>query len=210
MAHHANRTALHRSVTPRAARSAVHSSSAPWPNAVIGNIGVVLIVISGLPATGKTTLAQLLARRVGAAHLSVDTVEEALLGAGLKPSWTTAVAAYEAVRAAAEQNLALGFTVVVDAVNDSDAARRTWREAAMNTGRDLRFVLLHPPEPAEHRRRLRARARGLRHVREPTWPEVIERARLYEEWPDEPIELSASEPAERLVERLAQSLDLET
>lgn len=169
---------------------------------------VVLIVISGLPATGKTTLSGLLARRIGAAHLSVDTVEEALLGAGLEPGWTTGIAAYEAVRATAEQVLALGFTVVVDAVNGSDAARQTWRTAAMSTGSDLHFVLLHPPAPSEHQRRLRVRTRGLRHVPEPTWQEVIERAQGYASWPGEPIELSATEPAEQLVERVARSLDL--
>jgi predicted kinase len=199
-----------RSVSEQLPKPCCYRSASVSTGSAIGNIGVVLIVISGLPGTGKTTLAELVARRLGAAHLSVDTMEDALLGAGLEPGWSTGVAAYEAVRAAAEQNLSLGFTVVVDAVNDSDAARRTWREAAVHTGRDLRFVLLHPPAPPEHRRRLRARARGFRNVREPTWQEVIERAERYEGWPDEPIEMSASEPAERLVERLAQSLDLGT
>lgn len=90
----------------------------------------VLIVISGLPGVGKTTLAAALARQARAVHLSVDAAEEALLGAGLEPGWTTGVAAYEAVRAAAEQNLTLGLIVVVDAVNDSEAARQTWRTAA--------------------------------------------------------------------------------
>jgi predicted kinase len=92
----------------------------------VGKLGVVLIVISGLPATGDDDCSTP-ARRFGAAHLSVDTVEEALLGAGL------------------EQNLSLGLNVVVDAVNDSNPARRTWRETAVNTGRDPRFV--PPPCP---------------------------------------------------------------
>src|SRR5688572_16073348 len=105
----------------------------------------VLIVISGLPGVGKTTLAAALARRLGASHLSVDTAENALLGAGFEPGWATGVAAYEVVRAAAEQNLRLGHTVVVDAVNDSDAARQTWRNAAAATESALRFVVLLPP-----------------------------------------------------------------
>ncbi|MDQ1699643.1 MAG: hypothetical protein QOG34_1506, partial [Frankiaceae bacterium] len=63
-------------------------------------------------------------------HLSIDAVEDALLGAGLARDQTTGIAAYEAVRAAAEQNLLLGRLVIVDAVNDTTAARRTWTNAA--------------------------------------------------------------------------------
>ncbi len=168
----------------------------------------MLIVISGLPATGKTTLAAALARRIEATHLSVDTVEDALLGAGLEQGWTTGVAAYEAVRVAAEQNLELGATVVVDAVNDSDAARQTWRDAAKTTGAAVFFVLLRPPPPADHQARLRARARTLRLVHEPTWEDVVERAQTYEEWAGDPIELSATEPVEALVDQLHQVLKL--
>ena len=80
----------------------------------------MLVVISGLPGTGKSAVATEVAREVGGVHLSIDTVEDALLGAGFPHSWTTGVAAYEAVRSAAEQNLDLGRIVVVDAVNDSD------------------------------------------------------------------------------------------
>ena len=166
----------------------------------------VLIVISGLPGVGKTTLAAALARQIRACHLSVDTVEDALLGAGLQPGWTTGVAAYEAVRAAAEQNLRLGHTVVVDAVNDSEAARQTWRNAATATRSVLRFVLLRPPPSTEHRRRLSLRVRTLSHVQNPTWEQVIQRAGTYEEWSDSTIELSADEPVHSLLERLEQSL----
>lgn len=168
----------------------------------------VLIVISDLPATGKTTLADALARRASAVHLSVDNVEDALLGAGAAPGWSTGVAAYEAVAAMARQNLALGLDVVVDAVNDSDAARQTWRDAAREAGVVVRFVILLPPERPEHQRRLRDRRRDLAHVGEPTWAQVVARAEAYEPWPDEPIELSASEPVERLVAALARLIPL--
>ncbi|MER6141898.1 AAA family ATPase [Streptomyces sparsogenes] len=39
----------------------------------------MLIVIGGLPGTGKTTLARLLAARIGAVHLRVDTIEQAIV-----------------------------------------------------------------------------------------------------------------------------------
>lgn len=167
----------------------------------------MLIVISGLPGVGKTTLAAALARRIGASHLSVDSVEDALLGAGFAPGWATGVAAYEAVRAAAEQNLLLGHSVVVDAVNDSDAARQTWRDATTVARTVLRFVVLLPPPSTEHQRRLSLRERTLSHVQNPTWEQVIERARKFEEWSDPTIELSAGEPVHSLLERLEHTLE---
>jgi predicted kinase len=144
----------------------------------------VLIVISGLPGTGKSAVAAELAARLGAVHLSIDPVEDALLGAGLPRSWETGVAAYEAARVMAEQNLALGASVVVDAVNDSEPARETWRMAAARTRAELAFVLLALDDEPEHRRRLESRRRDLAHVPEPTWDEVTARAAAYAPWPD--------------------------
>lgn len=42
----------------------------------------MLIVIGGLPGTGKTTLARLLASRIGAVHLRIDTIEQACVHSG--------------------------------------------------------------------------------------------------------------------------------
>jgi predicted kinase len=151
----------------------------------------MLVVISGLPGTGKTAVATEIAREIDGVHLSIDTVEDALLGAGLPHSWTTGVAAYEAVRASAEQNLRLGRLVVVDAVNDSEAARDTWRRASATTGVPLMFFLLSLNDEAEHRRRLEGRRRNLTNVREPSWDDVRSRGATFEPWVDEPLRVSA-------------------
>ena len=89
----------------------------------------VLVVVSGLPGTGKSALADALAAHLGVVHLSIDVAEEAMLAVGLAPNWTTGVAAYEAAGALASLNLGLGSVVVVDAVSDSEDARSTWRSA---------------------------------------------------------------------------------
>lgn len=158
----------------------------------------MLVVISGLPGTGKTAVAAEVAREAGAVHLSIDTVEDALLGAGLPRSWTTGVAAYEAVRAAAEQNLDLGRIVVVDAVNDSEPARDTWRRAAATTGAPLMFVLLTLDDEVEHRRRLEGRSRNLPNVLEPNWEDVRRRRASFEPWIDVHLRVSASESTQQI------------
>jgi len=38
----------------------------------------VLVALAGLPVTGKTSIARELARRRGAMHLRIDTIEQAL------------------------------------------------------------------------------------------------------------------------------------
>jgi predicted kinase len=136
-----------------------------------------LIVVSGLPGTGKTTVGEAVARRTRAVWLSVDDIEDALLGVGLPSDWTTGVAAYEAVAAAASKNLSLGHVVIVDAVNDSEPARDTWRRAADAASAPVVFVLLTPPPERQHRARLEERTRHLAHQSEPSWEHVRALAR---------------------------------
>src|SRR5207244_382639 len=90
----------------------------------------------GLPATGKTALATALARELGAVLLSVDPVDSALLQTGVRETGHPGLAAYAVVGAMAEQNLALGTTVVVDAVNAVGEAKTFWIELARR--RDVR------------------------------------------------------------------------
>jgi predicted kinase len=144
----------------------------------------VLVVISGVPGVGKSAVAAELADRLSAVHLSIDPVEDAMLGAGLPSGWQTGVAAYEVTRAAAELNLARGRVVVVDAVNDSEPARATWRTAADRTQVPVVFVLLTCSDEGEHRRRLEGRVRGFGRLAEPTWPQVAERLASYQPWED--------------------------
>ena len=160
----------------------------------------MLIALSGLSGPGKSSVGEAVARRCGAVWLPVDEVEDALLGAGLPYDPSTGVAAYEAVAAAAAENLRLGHVVIVDAVNDSEAARDTWRRAAETASARVVFVLLTPPPEREHRRRLGGRVRRLSHQSEPTWEGVQARARTYEAWPDPPISVDSGRPFDAVVD----------
>ncbi|MGY5317926.1 AAA family ATPase [Neomicrococcus lactis] len=167
-----------------------------------------LVVIAGLPGVGKTSVAAFLATLVDAVHLSIDAVEESLLASGFARGWQTGVAAYEAGRAMAELNLHLGRVVVVDAVNDSEEARETWRRAAVATGASLEFVHLILADVSDHQRRLEGRDRGFAHVTEPLWSDVQRRRHEYAPWTDPVLEIdtsnhSADQVAALVGERLA-------
>jgi hypothetical protein len=84
----------------------------------------LLVVFSGLPGTGKTTLARRLSRERNACYLRVDAVETALARVGTP----VGASGYAVVHELAVSNLLLGHDVVVDAVNPVPVARAGWRE----------------------------------------------------------------------------------
>ena len=131
-----------------------------------------------------------------------------MLSCGLPVSRQVGVAAYEATRAMAELNLQLGRSVMVDAVNDSEQARQTWRTAASRTGARLDFVHLVITDARKHEQRLRSRDRGLAHVGEPAWADVQRRRADYAAWSDKVLEfdttaLTGDEVARALLSRLS-------
>ena len=100
----------------------------------------VLVVTAGLPGSGKSTIAEIVAGRLGATAISVDPIEAAILRAGIDADQPTGLAAYLVAEKMAEQALLGGHSVVVDAVNAVEPARLQWRELAERCGVKLRVI----------------------------------------------------------------------
>jgi len=151
----------------------------------------VLIVMAGLPAAGKSAVAEGLARVLGCAVLSVDPVEAAMWRAGVSRDEPTGVAAYVVVEALAAEQLALGHDVIVDAVNAVEPAREQWHQLAEQTGSVLQFIEVRCSDEDEHRRRLEGRRRGIAGFPEPTWESVQARGAGLADWDDERLVLDS-------------------
>lgn len=139
----------------------------------------MLIVLGGLPGTGKSTLARLLARRRGATWLRIDTIEQALRDCGMPE---VGVAGYAVAQALAEANLADGRMVVADCVNPVPESRAGWRAAATRAGAPIIEVHVLCSDRAEHRRRVLDRRPDIPGLVLPDWDAVADRP--FAPWPE--------------------------
>lgn len=130
-----------------------------------------LIVIGGLPGTGKTTLAQAVVTRLSAVYLRVDAVEAPLFTAGID----VGPLVYQIVRELAHSNLALGADVVVDLVNPIPITRQMWRKLATRVQVPLTVFECVIPSESEHRRRVEERVPDLPDQVLPNWNDVVNR-----------------------------------
>jgi predicted kinase len=170
----------------------------------------MLLVLSGLPGTGKSELAQRLGGRLRIPVLSVDPIESAILRAGIEPGFATGLAAYLVVEALADSQLSLGQSVIVDAVNAVEPAKDMWRKLATRHGAALEIVECRCSDEALHRERLEARRRGLAaNFREPTWDDIQERRIEYTPWTEPLLVVDAIASSESNVDRVLAWLALD-
>ena len=162
-----------------------------------------LIVLAGLPGSGKSTLAEGLSRHLALPILSVDPIEAAMWRGGLSRD-QTGIAAYEVAQALAGEQLRLGHSVIIDAVNPVEAARAAWRRLAAKYRADLKIIECICADETTHRRRIEARVRNIDGMAEITWARVEQRRAGYEAWTDARLTLdtSADTPEKLLAEAI--------
>lgn len=149
----------------------------------------MLIIFSGLPGSGKSTIAQALARQLSAFYLRVDTIEQAILKAE-EDDREMGPAGYFVAYSLARENLLLGATVITDSVNPLALTRDAYREIALSARTGFLEIEIICSDKTEHRKRVETRVSEVEGLTLPAWKDVTDLT--YEPWNREHLILDSS------------------
>jgi len=155
------------------------------------------ILFSGLPGTGKSTLAEAVGRELGIPVFAKDWLEGSLLNSNVISNdkkndlgWS----GYNLLTTLAERQLMLGQSVILDSVASTESIRREWKRLSSRYNPDWRVIECICSDIALHRERLKGRQRGIPGWHELQWSEVERVRSYYAPWDDDRLVLDMVRP----------------
>lgn len=165
-----------------------------------------LIIFSGLPGTGKSTLAEELGKHFTIPVFAKDWLEATLLRSELMPSnpeKPLGSAGYQLLTTLAERQLMLGQSIILDSVASTGTIRSTWKRLSDLYQAQWQVIECICSDESVHRQMLSRRDRNIPGWHELQWSDVENVRRYYLPWAGERLVLDI---VDRFEENLAKAI----
>jgi predicted kinase len=151
-----------------------------------------MILFSGLPGTGKSTLAETIGRQLGIPVFAKDWLEASLILSGLGSKddlKQLGFAGYELLTVLAERQFMLNQSVILDSVASTQNIRTKWYQLAKQYGAERRVIECICSDESLHRARLKDRRRNIPGWHELEWTDIEKVKQYYPAWEEERLVL---------------------
>ena len=166
-----------------------------YPELAGRGAGARLIVFSGLPGTGKSTLAEVTGRQLRVPVFAVDWLLGSLTPFGGYHLDKLLEIGAELLTTLAFRQLELGQSAILDFPAEDLATRARWRTLARAAGAEFRVVVCTCSDRELHRARLERRERGIPGWHEGgNWANVERRMAEFPPWTGEVLAIDAVQP----------------
>lgn len=150
-----------------------------------------LIIVSGLPGSGKSTIAERISAELGLPIFSVDPIESVIIKSGIKQSFETGLVAYLVAENLANEQMKLGQSVIIDAVSPVKESREIWHNLSDKHNAKL-IIIECVLDQKVHQERIETRVRNMHGIPEVTWEDVENRRKEYLKWEEERLVLDTA------------------
>jgi predicted kinase len=161
-----------------------------------------LIVFSGLPGTGKSTIAEAVGRHFSMPVFAKDWLEATLLRSGLIPSDPSnpekalGSVGYQLLTTLAERQMMLEQSVILDSVASTQSIRDTWKNLSERYHAQWRVIECISSDESFHRAQLSKRQRKIPGWHELKWSDVETVKGYFAPWEEERLILDMMNPFE--------------
>lgn len=169
-----------------------------------------LIVMSGLPGSGKSVLAEAVTKELDIPVFSLDTIKALLLKTGLIQNYEDGRPAWTVASGLIEEQLKLGVSVIVDAINAEEAAKDTWRDLAKKHNSELKIIECFNSDSHLHKERIRNRIKNLHGIPEVTWEWVENRQKAYTNWSEPVLKVDMSGDIDNVIESVVKYIQVKS
>lgn len=171
-----------------------------------------LLVFSGLPGTGKSTLAESVGRRFGIPVFAKDWLEATLVGCELTSTnedRSLGFVGYRLITMLAERQLMLGQSVILDSVASTESIRLTWKQLAAKYMADWMVVECICSDANVHHSQLKTRQCHIPGWHELEWADVELVRSNYAPWNEPRLRIDSVVPLDDNLEKVFEWLKME-